>query len=106
MKDVKATVNLLINIVMGVVLGITGQVLNGRFSLLALAQSFVLSMGVGYLIGTYLPIKEAGDKVAHLCGMKEGMGEYLISTLIVAASGNPGIPSYDRPVPACRSYRN
>ncbi len=86
MKDVKATVNLLINIVMGVVLGITGQVLNGRFSLLALAQSFVLSMGVGYLIGTYLPIKEAGDKVAHLCGMKEGMGEYLISTLIVAAS--------------------
>lgn len=86
MKDIKATVNLLINIVMGVVLGVTGQVINGQFSLLTFAQSFVLSMGVGYLIGTYVPIKEVGDKVAHICGIKKGMGEYLISTLIVAVS--------------------
>lgn len=77
-------VNLLMNLVMGLVLGITGQVLNGAFSLLSFAQGFVLSMGVGYLIGTYIPIMDTGNALAHKLGLKKGLGEYLVSTLAVS----------------------
>lgn len=86
MDNIKTLVNLLINIVMGIVLGITGQIVNGGFSIVAFAQSFVLSMGVGYLIGSYIPIMDIGIKFAHAIGCRKGVKEYIASTLVVAVA--------------------
>lgn len=86
MEKVGTTVNLLINIVMGIVLGITGQILNGDFSIIAFAQNFVLSMGIGYLIGNYIPIMDIGKKFAYAIGCKSGVREYIASTLVVAVA--------------------
>lgn len=84
MEKVASLVNLLINIVMGIVLGITGQLLQGGFSILAFCQSFVLSMGLGYLIGSYIPIMDIGKAFAHGLGAKKGLGEYVLSSLVVS----------------------
>ena len=84
MERAGVLVNLLINVVMGVVLGVTGQLLQGGFSLLAFCQSFVLSMGVGYLIGSYIPVMAIGKSVAHALGAKKGIAEYVLSTLVIA----------------------
>lgn len=86
MEKVENFVNLLINIVMGIVLGITGQFLQGGFSALAFCQSFVLSMGIGYLIGNYIPIMKIGKIFAHMLGAKKGIAEYILSTFVVAVA--------------------
>lgn len=84
MEKTASLVNLLINIVMGIALGITGQVLQGGFSVLAFCQGFVLSMGVGYLIGSYIPVMDIGKSFAHLLGVRNGLGEYILSSLVVS----------------------
>lgn len=86
MEKAASLVNLLINIVMGIVLGITGQLLQGGISLVAFCQSFILSMGVGYLIGSYIPVMDIGKSFAHLLGAKEGFGEYVLSSLVVSVA--------------------
>ena len=84
MEKTASLVNLLINIVMGIALGVTGQVLQGGFSILAFCQGFVLSMGVGYLIGSYIPVMDIGKSFSHLLGAKDGLGEYVLSSLVVS----------------------
>lgn len=84
MDRVPSTVNLLMNVVMGIVLGVTGQLAMGGFSFPAFCQSFVLSMGVGYLLGTYIPVMKIGERLADLVGAKQGLMRYLVSTLAVA----------------------
>lgn len=84
MEKVGGLVNLLINVVMGIVLGITGQILQGGFSFLAFCQSFILSMGVGYLIGSYIPVMDIGKAFAHLFGAKKRIPEYVLSSLAIS----------------------
>ena len=84
MEKAASLVNLLISIVMGIVLGVAGQLLQGSFSALAFCQSFILSMGVGYLIGSFIPIMDIGKSIAHWLGAKAGIAEYIISSFVVA----------------------
>lgn len=84
MEKAGRLVNLQINVVMGIVLGVTGQVLQGDFSILAFSQGFVLSMGIGYLIGSYIPVMDIGKSFAHLLGAKKGIAEYIVSSFVVS----------------------
>lgn len=84
---IEQTINLLLNVVMGIVLGISGQVMQGICAPLSFIQTFCLTMGVGFLLGTYIPAEKIGQTFASLFGLKKGIGNYLVST---------------RPGPICR----
>ena len=79
-----AMINLFMGVVMGIALSITGQILNGEYSLLPLIQKFIMSLLVGYLIGSLLPAMKIGKRVAHTIGCKDGIMEYLVSTFVLS----------------------
>jgi len=78
------TINLLLNVVMGVVLGITGQTLMGQYSLIGFLQTFCMTMGVGYLLGSFVPVMKIGSAFADLCHAQRGLPRYLLSTLAIS----------------------
>lgn len=77
-------VNLLMGVIMGTALSITGQVLEGEWSLLSAMQKFVMSFSVGYLFGSLFPCMKIGKKLAHAVGCRDGMKEYLVSTFVMS----------------------
>ena len=78
-------INLIINIVMCLVLGIAGQVMMGGFSMIAFLQTYLLTMCVGFTVGHWLPINALGHKLAARIGCKEGFGDYFISCVFTAS---------------------
>lgn len=62
-------VNLFMGVIMGTALSITGQVLEGKWSLLSVMQKFVMSFSVGYLFGSLFPCMKIGKKLAHAVGV-------------------------------------
>ena len=81
---IEQTINLLLNVVMGIVLGISGQVMQGICAPLSFIQTFCLTMGVGFLLATYIPAEKIGQSFASLIGYKNGIGNYLVSTLAIS----------------------
>ena len=81
---IEQTINLLFNVVMGIVLGISGQVMQGICAPLSFIQTFCLTMGVGFLLGTYIPAEKIGQTFASLFGLKKGIGNYFVSTLAIS----------------------
>ncbi len=78
-------VNLLLNIVMGIALGLTGQFLGGGFTLIGFLQGFIISMGIGFLIGAWIPVMHIGKGFASMLGCpKDSLLEYLVSSLCIA----------------------
>lgn len=41
-------------------------------------------MGVGFLLGTYIPTEKIGQTFASLFNIKKGIGNYLISTFAIS----------------------
>lgn len=80
------TVNLLLNLVMSVVLDIAGQVVMGQYSVLAFFQTFCLTMGVGFLLGSYIPVIQIGNGFAGIFGLKNGVLYYMISTFAISVT--------------------
>ena len=76
----------MLNVVMGIVLGVTGQLLMGGFSLLSFFQTFCMTMGIGYLIGSYVPVMRIGSAFAGFCRAPEGILHYLVSTLAISVT--------------------
>lgn len=76
-------VNLLMNLVVGTTLGITGQIVMGSVSILGFLQSLVLSVAIGFFVGTWIPLNQIGKKCSVVLGVK-GAGEYIISCVSMA----------------------
>ncbi len=76
-------VNLFMNIVVGITLCITGHVINMSYSLMGFLQSFVLSIAIGFFVGTWIPLKRISQKCAGFLRV-EGIGEYVVSCIIMA----------------------
>ena len=75
--------NFLMNVVMGISLTVTGGLLSNTLTLVSFLSGFVTSMGIGYLIGDFLPAKEWGDKLADAMGLKSALLHHLVSILIL-----------------------
>lgn len=76
--------NLFMNIAVGIALGITGQIINGAFSIMGFLQGLVLSIAIGFFIGTWIPLNAVSKKCAGFLKIKEGIGEYVVSCVVMA----------------------
>ena len=86
MKEAKMIqwINLLVNVVLCAVLGITGQVVTGTFSLVSFLQTYFLTLCVGFTLSTWLPVNAWGQRIAAALGCKEGFGAYVITNIFTA----------------------
>jgi len=77
-------INLFINIAVGITLGVTGQVVNGGFSVMGFLQGLVLSIAIGFFVGTWIPLNTIGKKCAGFLGIKAGIGDYVVSCVVTS----------------------
>ena len=86
MKEAKMIqwINLLVNVILCAVLGITGQVVTGVFSLVGFLQTYFLTLCAGFTLSTWLPVNTWGQKLAAALGCKEGFGAYVITNIFTA----------------------
>ena len=86
MKEAKMIqwINLLVNVILCAVLGVTGQVVTGSFSLVSFLQTYFLTLSLGFTFATWLPVNAWGQKLAAKLGCKEGFGAYAITNVFTA----------------------
>ncbi len=77
-------INFLINVFLGIVLVLVGLLLSGNLTPLMFAQSFIVSMGVGYLICDFIPAPMWGQKLVAALGIKNALLGHLISSAVGA----------------------
>lgn len=77
-------INFSINVFLGIVLVLVGLLLSGNLTLLMFVQSFVVSMGVGYLICDLIPAPMWGKKLAEKLGVKNKLAAHLLSSAVGA----------------------
>ncbi len=78
-------INLCMNIVVGALLGYLALSMSGGFNGLAFVQSLLISMGVGYLLGDWLPAYAIGQKLADKLKIKNGILRHAVATLVLCA---------------------
>lgn len=86
MKEAKMVqwINLLVNVILCAVLGITGQVVTGVFSLVSFLQTYFLTLSLGFTLSSWLPVNTWGQKLAAMLGCKDGFGAYAITNIFTA----------------------
>lgn len=77
-------INFLINIFLGIVLVLVGLALSGNLKPLMFIQSFVVSMGVGYLICDLIPAPQWGQKLVQHLNIKNKLAGHLLSSAVGA----------------------
>jgi len=77
-------INLFMNVVVGIALGITGQIVNASYSVMGFLQGLVLSIAIGFFVGTWVPLNSISKKCADFVGMKEGIGKYVVSSVVTS----------------------
>ncbi|MGM0216714.1 hypothetical protein [Enterococcus sp. AZ109] len=75
-------VNFLINFFLGVTLVTVGLLLSEHLTFLNFIQSFVVSMGVGYLICDFIPAPQWGQKLAQTLNIENKIIYHLVSTAV------------------------
>lgn len=85
MKEAKMIqwINLLVNVILCAVLGITGQVVTGSYSLVSFLQTYLLTLCAGFTLSTWLPVNAWGQKLAALLGCK-GFLAYAVTSVFTA----------------------
>lgn len=78
-------VNLFINIIMCGVLGILGQVVTSTCSVTGFFQTYLLTLSVGFFLGTWIPVNTICQKCAHALGIRGETAEYIVSGIITGA---------------------
>lgn len=78
-------INFPINVFLGIVLVLVGLSLSGNLTGLVFVQSFVVSMGVGYLICDLIPAPMWGKKLVEKIGIRNKFGAHLLSSAVGAA---------------------
>lgn len=63
MKEAKMVqwINLLVNVILSAVLGVTGQFVTNSFSLVNFLQTYLLTLCVGFTLSTWLPVNAWGQ---------------------------------------------
>lgn len=77
-------INFFINIFLGVVVVAVGLILSGNLTPMMFAQSFVVSMGVGYLICDLIPAPMWGQKLVAKLGIRNKVAGHLLSSAVGA----------------------
>lgn len=77
-------VNFLMNLIVGIALGITGQVVNTSYSVMGFLQGLVLSIAIGFFVGSWIPLNIIGKKCAGFMGINKGIGEYVVSCVVTS----------------------
>lgn len=77
-------INFTINIFLGIVLVLVGLSLSGNLKPLMFIQSFVVSMGVGYLICDFIPAPIWGQKLVKALNIKNKIAGHLLSSAVGA----------------------
>lgn len=77
-------INFSINVFLGIVLVLVGLILSGNLKPLMFMQSFVVSMGVGYLICDLIPAPQWGQKLVQALNIKNRFIGHLLSSAVGA----------------------
>lgn len=77
-------INFSINVFLGIVLVLVGLVLSDNLTMLTFVQSFIVSMGVGYLICDFIPAPVWGKKLVQTLGIKNVLVSHCISSAVGA----------------------
>lgn len=77
-------INFSINIFLGIVLVLVGLLLSGNLEPLTFFQSFIVSMGVGYLICDFIPAPAWGKKLTAYLGIQNKVMAHLLSSAVGA----------------------
>lgn len=77
-------VNFLINVFLGIVLVLVGLLLSGKLQPMLFVQSFVVSMGVGYLVCDLIPAPAWGQKLVGKLQINNKLACHLISSIVGA----------------------
>ena len=77
-------INFFINVFLGIVVVAVGLILSGSLTPLVFVQSFVASMGVGYLICDLIPAPMWGKKLVEKLGVKNAIASHLLSSAVGA----------------------
>lgn len=75
-------INLSINIFLGIALVLVGLILADNVDLMVFLQSFVVSLGIGYIICDLIPAPVWGKRFASWIGIKNKLAFHLLSTVI------------------------
>ena len=77
-------INLLVNVILCAVLGVTGQIVTGSFGLISFLQTYLLTLCAGFTMATWIPANVWGQKLAAVLGCREGFGAYAITNIFTA----------------------
>ena len=76
-------VNLVMNITIGTVLSVVGLSLSGKITGVALLQNILISMGIGYILGDWIPVYVMGLTLATKMGIKNRLLHHMVSILVL-----------------------
>ena len=75
---------LLLNLFIGTGLTLYMQLSTNSFGFMAFVQELIVSIGIGYTIGDWIPVRAIGQGFANLLKCKKGIANYLVSTFAIS----------------------